>query len=115
MMNTLPYSGDRSLPHSGDSTEQAFFLVWAEGLSGHHFSPQSSGWEEQSQPGNEAGCVCSHSFLIIGHPFQEQVGSDEVIGRGESRAQGTGKVLIASLPLKHPSLLREVKRQPQDS
>lgn len=40
----------------------------------------------------------SHFLLIIGQPFQEQVGADAVIGRGQGRTPGTGKVLIALSP-----------------
>lgn len=47
----------------------------------------------------QAADLISHLFLIIGHPFQEQVGPDAIIGRGQGQSPGNGKVLIAlSLP-----------------
>lgn len=51
----------------------------------------------------------SHLCLIIGHPFQEQVGPDAIIGRGQDQSPGNGKVLIAlSPPRGRPLLEREL-------
>lgn len=48
----------------------------------------------------------SHLFLIIGHPLQEQVGPDAVVGRGQGQSRGNRKVLIALSPPLSRSLLR---------
>ena len=57
----------------------------------------------------QAADSISHLFLIIGHPFQEQVGPDAIIVRGQGQSPGNGKVLIAlSPPLDRTLLEREL-------
>lgn len=59
----------------------------------------------------------SHLFLIIGHPFQEQVGADAVTGGGgaprRASPPGNGKVLIA-LPLPQVDPYKEGALNPSD-
>lgn len=53
-----------------------------------------------------AAALPSHLFLIIGHPFQEQVGPDAVIGRGQGQSPREWKGVNCSSPSPGVSLLR---------
>lgn len=52
-----------------------------------------------------AAAWLSHLFVIIGHPFQEQVGPDTVIGRGQGQSPREWKGVNCSSPPPGGSLL----------